>query len=376
MSNIEDKTKRNKNQETEIKKEFNSIISHLRQSERDISERKICQLEGINRKTFRKIKKKFKLNPKKMKRFLKNQNGRKFLILDYVIITKDMQIIDRPFNYIYNYVSGKMQPCLVLLFGAIQIDENIYPIDFSYWISNIMLEDGEIYLSKIDIALKMIEKIIENCIEFDGILFDAGFCSPKLLEFINSKSIKYYCRFPQNRNILVQGIKSNSREIFKTDYNGSFHYDPWLEHFTKNTFGLYAKHNIQLIVVADCKQKLLDRDFYCILTNDIENKYTQCLRIYKLRGKVEYLFKKLKSYLGICSFNSHNQNRISNHIQFCVSGYILCEELSKKLKNTFFQTLQYIKMAPKEKIYELIFPIWEEVSVFMVNITIEERIAA
>ena len=51
----------------------------------------------------------------------------------------------------------------------------------------------------------------------------------------------------------------------------------------------------------------------------------------------------MKSYIVLESFRTHHIDKISNHISLCIFGYIMVENLSKKIGKTFFQTLMYIQ---------------------------------
>ncbi len=105
-----------------------------------------------------------------------------------------MRIIDRPYNLIYNYATKKYEPCLVILFALIIINGEKYPINFDFWLSENMLEKGETYLTKNQIAKNLIENMIRNGLKVDRCLFDAGFNCDYLIKYLNEKKVPYTCR--------------------------------------------------------------------------------------------------------------------------------------------------------------------------------------
>lgn len=68
----------------------------------------------------------------------------------------------------------------------------------------------------------------------------------------------------------------------------------------------------------------------------------------------------MKSLVGLTSFNSHLKPSISAHIHFCLSAFTLCFEFSKEIKETFFNAVKILQEQSKEKLKELLFPIWKK----------------
>ena len=281
---------------------------------------------------------------------LKTEGSR--LLLDYVLVEAEMNIINKPFNLIFNHNTRRYEPCLVILVAALEIKGKVYPIDFSFWISENMIEDGEEYLTKSEIAEKMIERLIQR-FSIIEIIFDAGFCVPNLLSKINELKINYICRFPKSRKITHNGKRANALKIFKDTDNSSFYY------YHKNgyincTRGTYADHDIQLVVVANSKEKLVSKNFYCLLTNNLKIKYPTVLKTYKLRGKIEDLFKKLKTYLGLTVCNRHNEDYITDRINLSITGFVVIQEYASRSKKTFHKSLKYIQASSHDSIKDMV----------------------
>jgi hypothetical protein len=84
--------------------QFKGIIDFLSVTKRDISDNQVSNLNREHRRKFKKIKSLFAINQSESLKIINGLAGEKSLILDYVLISKEMKIIDRPYNLIYNYV--------------------------------------------------------------------------------------------------------------------------------------------------------------------------------------------------------------------------------------------------------------------------------
>lgn len=300
-------------------------------------------------KQFKKSQKLLGINfydPKK----LEIENSR--LILDYVIVESDMWVINKPFNLIKNHNTNNYEPCLVILVAALEIKGKVYPIDFAFWQSEIMTGEDEVYLTKNEIAEEMINRLVRSY-KIKEIIFDAGFCDPFLLETISKLGINYICRFPKSRKIKRVNNSENAKKIFKDSRNGEFYYYKG-NGYLNSCIGEYANHKIQLVVVANKKDKLISKDFYCLLTNNLNLKYPTVLKNYKNRGKIEDLFKKLKTYMGLTVTNRHNEDYIIDRINLTFTGFVIVQEYSSKIKKTFHRTLEHIKGLNQRKLKVLI----------------------
>lgn len=338
--------------------QFKGIVNFLSVTKRDISDNQVSKLNRENRRKFKKIKSLFEINQPETLKIINELKGEKSLILDYVLISKDMKIIDRPYNFIYNYITKKPEPTLVILFAIILINGHKYPINFDFWISENMLEEGEVYLSKNEIAKNMLESLVNTGLKVDNCLFDAGFNCDKLISYLNEKNIPYTCRTPKNKSYKSDIGKYTPKKIFVDEYNGNFYFYDKVGYFNKKTVEFCGKQST-LVVVSNTREKLLERDFYCLIST--ENKtYTEIFRSYKNRFKIEIFFKNMKSYIGFESLRTHHIDKISNHISLCIFSYIIVENLSKKIKKTFFQTLIYIQTQRRSIIERKLYPVFNK----------------
>lgn len=152
-----------------------------------------------------------------------------------------------------------------------------------------MLTKDEEYKSKSELAEEMLEKLI-SVYNIERVIFDAGFCVPSLLKMLDFLSIKYICRYPKSRKLIYKNKSAKVESIFKNATNASYYY--YKDNgYLNSSLAKYADHDVQIVVVANTKEKLIKKDFYCLLTNDLDLKYPTVLKTYKKRGKIEDLFK-------------------------------------------------------------------------------------
>ena len=100
--------------------------------------------------------------------------------------------------------------------------------------------------------------------------------------------------------------------------------------------------------------KFYDSDYdrtFVFLTNNKKLKPQTIAQLYKTRWNVELFFKWIKQHLKIKSFWGQNENAVRSQIWVAISTYVIVAIAKKKLKipNTLYEILQYISIAPFEK---------------------------
>ena len=137
-----------------------------------------------------------------------------------------------------------------------------------------------------------------------------------------------------------------------------------MEIFFYNKVGYIHKKEVSfydevstLVVVANKREKLLNRDFYCLISTE-KKSYTEIFRSYKERFKIEVFFRNMKNYIGLERSRNHHQDKIFNHFALCIFSYILVENLSKKINKTFFLSLIYIQTNEIKIVEKMLYPIF------------------
>ncbi len=323
-------------------KNIDLMVGFLKKCQRKLSNAKIARAVNVAPSSISKRKKLFGIQFHELSNFSQNQDC--YLLLDFVLISREMKIVDFPYCLTYNYIHKKKEPCLVILFAALVIRDKTYPITFDFWVDELMYGDKEDYLSKNQITENMIDYFINQGLNFKAVIFDAGFCSPDLLNYLNLKNIDFFCRFPKTRKVSFSGLKVRTDEVFTIYQPTDFYY--YHKHgFVKIQNCNYAGMNVSLLGIAKDKDKLIQQKFFYILTN-CKTVKAKAVRIYKIRWKIETLFKVLKSYLGLTSFNTHDQDSIIHNINFSISAFLVIQELSHKWNMTIYQSIEEIQNQP------------------------------
>lgn len=345
-----------------------NLAKALKVCKRDYSNKLVFDTFETNKKEFSNDKNSFTLNKRKTAKLLNSKKG--IVLMDYTQISHDMKIIDRPYNLIYNHASKRYEPCLVILFIVLLVDDEIYPIDIDFWISETMMLEDEIYRKKTEIAKDSIQELLNKGMVIDRVLFDAGFNTPDFLKFLCKKKIEFTARIHKNKKM---DNGETIKEVFSGKENREFYYYHKYG-FTTYEDVIYAKNLLRLVVVCNSREKLDNRDFYCIISSSLDTTYTETIRIYHLRCKIESFFRNLKSYIGLSSPRRHHIDKITSHITFCFAMHLLVQYIAKKKKISFYNALMWIKTEPLSKIIRVFEGYWKKIHEMFVEPTFEEQL--
>ena len=107
-----------------------NLAMALKVCNRDYSNKLVYDMFNNNKKEYSGDKNNFSLNTRKIIEYLSSKKGQ--ILMDYTHISHDMKTIDKPYNLIFNHASGKYEPCLVILFIVLLVDNEIYPINTEF----------------------------------------------------------------------------------------------------------------------------------------------------------------------------------------------------------------------------------------------------
>jgi len=128
------------------------------------------------------------------------------------------------------------------------------------------------------------------------------------------------------------------------------------------SLGITCDQDILLTGINTCQRypdqlrriRFYDVEFkrtFVFLTNNFKLKAVTVTQLYKHRWKIELFFKWIKQNLKVQSFWGNTENAVKIQIWIAISVYVLVAVAKKKLnlKNSPYEILQYISLAPFEK---------------------------
>lgn len=339
-----------------------SILSVLLQhTHRDLSARQVRKLARLSQRKFQRAKGQFKLPTPQIIARSKSQPVR--LIIDYVLISRNSKTLTFPFNLLFNPNNKQYGPTLCVLFALAELDGKYYPVAFDFWTQEEW--DPEGFLSKIKVASLMLEGLLEQGLVMKELLFDAGFCSASFLDELDQLNIPYICRIKSSWGIQTYGSKRAARSLF--GLGKSFFFDRHRHAYLFSRRGRFGKHQAKLVAIANSREDLEKKQFYCLITNQLTLKNSQVVRHYLKRGKIEWFFKIMKTYLGFCAFFRHDPDEaLIPHFEMRCAAFVLLQEMAHDTKQTLQETLHLLSQLTTEQAHNGLMDAWNVWADFLV----------
>lgn len=240
--------------------EIRIIVRIFKKTKNKLSNFDIKKESGLSQKEFKDEIKLLGLNFYNIKSLVNIKKGN--LIADFVLIPSYGNSFVFPYGPIYNYNTKTYTNCLVLLFIVFESEDKIYPILFDYWISEIYYEDKDKYLSKTDIFIKAIKYIINQGLNAENILLNAGFLNKEVLEEISKIGLNIVIRCPESRILNLEENQIKAKDIFKYCYNGEFYYYHKLKKFLNDRSAYLYNVKGKIVSVCNNKECLLNKNFF------------------------------------------------------------------------------------------------------------------
>ena len=127
--------------------------------------------------------------------------------------------------------------------------------------------------------------------------------------------------------------------------------------------GIICDQEIILTGINSCQRypehlrriRFYDAEFkrtFVFLTNNFKLKAVTVTQLYKQRWKIELFFRWIKQNLKVQSFWGYSENAVKTQVWIAISVYVLVAIAKKKLKleHSPYEILQYISLAPFEKL--------------------------
>jgi hypothetical protein len=251
-----------------------------------------------------------------------------YFIIDDTTIPKRGKLIENV-SYIYDHSIGRsiLGFCIVSL--GLFTASGYYPLDFSYWVSNRrhkkspVVETGDprsisgqmsheaLNYTKLDLALRMIERAVENGLKAGYVLFDSWYAWPSFIQAIRKikKKLHVICRLKDSKvlfeykgkkyqlSALYQKVKPQLGKSKRTGLllkrvNVTMSGEPIIIVFVK------GYHEPEASEVKG-KRKEKEPKWVAFLSTDTQLQAATVIKKYTRRWACEVFFKESKQLLSL-----------------------------------------------------------------------------
>jgi hypothetical protein len=251
-----------------------------------------------------------------------------YFIIDDTAIPKRGKLMENV-SYIYDHSIGRsiLGFCIVSL--GLFTASGYYPLDFSYWVSNRrhqkspIVNDGDprsisgqmsheaLNYTKLDLALRMIERAVENGLKAGYVLFDSWYAWPSFIQAIRKikKELHVICRLKDSKvlyeykgkkyqlsalyqKVKMQLGKSKRTGLFLKRVKVTMAGDPIIIVFVK------GYHEPEASEVKG-KKKEKEPKWVAFLSTDTRLQAATVIKKYTRRWACEVFFKESKQLLSL-----------------------------------------------------------------------------
>lgn len=250
---------------------------------------------------------------KKIKYFFKNATTS--LLIDDTLVERDgkhIELTQKHHNHNSgNYINGHQFFTAIIHTGFLQLP--FFP---------------ELYspesCSKIEMAKNLIDKLKENKIRIDNVLFDSWYSEEKLIKKCKSIGAKVICCIKTNR-ILKIGNSWKYRKLsfiserIKSQKLKKYFVENKIYQVWSSSVSLHKLPDVRLIISRDIGKEE-PKNFHLIST-DINDSPEEIISTYKIRWNIETFHRDMKQNLGFADAFFRKERGIVRHSVFVVLAF-------------------------------------------------------
>jgi SRSO17 transposase len=204
---------------------------------------------------------------------------------------------------------GKVENGIVSVNAYAVIDNMTYPLMFKVFKPRTRLKEGELYKTKPQLALEIIQELIDYGFNVELVLADSLYGeSTELVAVLVELKLAFIVSIPSNHVVWLSPQE-------RVRYNRWCAYEQSLSHRPAQTryireiiFG--KRRELRYFEITKDKTNPESADTWFIMTN-LSGKIQQTLgNLYSLRKEIEYGFKQVKDQLGWADFRLTDYNSI------------------------------------------------------------------
>ena len=200
----------------------------------------------------------------------------------------------------YDGVIKRVGQGLSIMVVGLVINDNIIPLDFSFWYNKKKKEiskrkknkdrksANDQYKTKIDLAIDLI-KVWKELLVFYYVALDGAFASLKMISFCESESLKYSMRMPRSRKVVINGLelKLSDHPSLKLVRNER----------CKSAQGFYK--GIVCFFTAHKRKKRNGGWEIIFIVSNMELSAKEHVAAYNKRWVIDKSFRTMKQYFGL-----------------------------------------------------------------------------
>ena len=197
------------------------------------------------------------------------------------------------------------------------------PIDLEQWVAQFISQDA--YLTKVELAKKLILRILELDISVKDVVLDGLYFSQDFIEFLDAKKLKFVIKAKTTTSVVYKGQKMQLRECKDLRLNSNQN---------QKIIKALWKGQIWYFVAMRRTGKHGDKISY-LIANFLAKKSKVYSRIYASRWTVEKFIRTAKQSLGLNDSCSQIATVYLNHIRcvFMAYGHLQLIMKKKRLKS-------------------------------------------
>jgi len=254
------------------------------------------------------------------KRYLKKikylfKNAITFLLIDDTLVERNGKHIELTQKHhdhnSGNYIKGHQFFTSILYTGFLQLP--LFPELYSPK-SN----------SKIEMAKNLVDKLKDNKIKVNNVLFDSWYSDEKLIKKCKSIGARVICCIKTNRKLKIGNSwkyrklsfiseRISSQKLKKCEVESKV-YEVW-----SSSVSLHKLPFVRLIISRDVNKKN-SKNFHLISTN-VEDSPEEIISTYKIRWNIETFHRDMKQNLGFAGAFFRRESGIVRHSIFVILAF-------------------------------------------------------
>lgn len=272
-----------------------------------------------------------------------------FFVIDDTLIEKYGEYI-AAFGKHYDHSKNRFIFGQQVLTSGYVMNDQFYPFRLDIYTKKERCNEQIQFKTKIEIAMDILELAFQYHAP-SVVLIDSWYCSKEIINFVESRGIKYIIATKSNRKFTFDGNIQKVSQFTKTIKDTV---DFSIDEYKYQTKSIIA--NIES--VGDIRMMFNRRrhedkseweDWNCVMTNVVDVSNETLIRFYQKRFSIEQFHKDAKNCLGLGKLQVRKRRGVVKHLHLVTLAYNLLKINNRPNRNCSTITLSIAKMCSKVK---------------------------